>query len=133
MGSVTGCIRHLQFLQLKVPIKTEFIKHPFQEVFYYSCTSKAYAYNHVVTGVVFTLKRMSRLYLQWMPNSTQFSNLIHMNNFFSAVNADPNNKQRSGSAACVRVWLYVFIYLFIYCHLYSALSIVQCSNALYRL
>ena len=25
------------------------------------------------------------------------------------------------------------IYLFIYCHLYSALSIVQCSNALYRL
>ena len=27
----------------------------------------------------------------------------------------------------------LFIYLFIYCHLYSALSIVQCSNALYRL
>ena len=26
-----------------------------------------------------------------------------------------------------------YIYLFIYCHLYSALSIVQCSNALYRL
>ena len=26
-----------------------------------------------------------------------------------------------------------FIYLFIYCHLYSAFSIVQCSNALYRL
>ena len=25
------------------------------------------------------------------------------------------------------------IYLFIYCHLYSQLSIVQCSNALYRL
>ena len=28
---------------------------------------------------------------------------------------------------------HTFIYLFIYCHLYSALSIVQCSNALYRL
>ena len=28
---------------------------------------------------------------------------------------------------------YLFIYLFIYCHLYSAFSIVQCSNALYRL
>ena len=27
----------------------------------------------------------------------------------------------------------VFIYLFIYCHLYSGFSIVQCSNALYRL
>ena len=27
----------------------------------------------------------------------------------------------------------LFIYLFIYCHLYSAFSIVQCSNALYRL
>ena len=27
----------------------------------------------------------------------------------------------------------VLINLFIYCHLYSALSIVQCSNALYRL
>ena len=26
-----------------------------------------------------------------------------------------------------------FIYLFIYCHLYSVFSIVQCSNALYRL
>ena len=29
--------------------------------------------------------------------------------------------------------IYLFIYLFIYCHLYSAFSIVQCSNALYRL
>ena len=29
--------------------------------------------------------------------------------------------------------LNLFIYLFIYCHLYSAFSIVQCSNALYRL
>ena len=27
----------------------------------------------------------------------------------------------------------LFIYLFIYCHLYSTFSIVQCSNALYRL
>ena len=27
----------------------------------------------------------------------------------------------------------LFIYLFIYCHLYSAFSIVQCPNALYRL
>ena len=27
----------------------------------------------------------------------------------------------------------IIIYLFIYCHLYSAFSIVQCSNALYRL
>ena len=27
----------------------------------------------------------------------------------------------------------VLIYLFIYCHLYSAFSIVQCSNVLYRL
>ena len=27
----------------------------------------------------------------------------------------------------------LFIYLFIYCHLYSAFSIIQCSNALYRL
>ena len=26
-----------------------------------------------------------------------------------------------------------YLYLFIYCHLYSAFSIVQCSNALYRL
>ena len=25
----------------------------------------------------------------------------------SAVNADPDNKQRSGSDACVRVWLHV--------------------------
>ena len=30
-------------------------------------------------------------------------------------------------------WRVLFIYLFIYCHLYSAFSIVQCSNALYRL
>ena len=29
--------------------------------------------------------------------------------------------------------VFLFIYLFIYCHLYSAFSIVQCSNALYRL
>ena len=28
---------------------------------------------------------------------------------------------------------HLFTYLFIYCHLYSAFSIVQCSNALYRL
>ena len=66
-------------LQLNIHIKTESIKHPFKEVFYYSCTCKAYAYNLVVTGVVFTLKRMSRLYLQWMPNSIQFSILIHLN------------------------------------------------------
>ena len=29
--------------------------------------------------------------------------------------------------------MYYFFILFIYCHLYSAFSIVQCSNALYRL
>ena len=27
----------------------------------------------------------------------------------SAVNADPDNKQRSGSDACVRVWLHVVV------------------------
>ena len=32
-----------------------------------------------------------------------------------------------------RKFVDLFIYLFIYCHLYSAFSIVQCSNALYRL
>ena len=33
----------------------------------------------------------------------------------------------------MKVTRIIFIYLFIYCHLYSAFSIVQCSNALYRL
>ena len=60
-------------LQLKVHIKTESIKHPFREVFYYPGTWIVYAYNLVVTGVVFTLKRMSRQHLQWMANSIQFS------------------------------------------------------------
>ena len=32
----------------------------------------------------------------------------------------------------IRLFIFIFIY-FIYCHLYSAFSIVQCSNALYRL
>ena len=27
----------------------------------------------------------------------------------------------------------IYLFYFIYCHLYSAFSIVQCSNALYRL
>ena len=27
----------------------------------------------------------------------------------------------------------IYLFIFIYCHLYSAFSIVQCSNALYRL
>ena len=36
------------------------------------------------------------------------------------------------SCTISHTWDY-FIYLFIYCHLYSAFSIVQCSNALYRL
>ena len=57
-------------LQLKIHIKTESIKHPFREVFYYSGTWIVYAYNLVVTGVVFTLKRMSRQHLQWMANSS---------------------------------------------------------------
>ena len=33
----------------------------------------------------------------------------------------------------IYIYIFIFIYLFIYCHLYSAFSIVQCSNALYRL
>ena len=32
----------------------------------------------------------------------------------------------------VQYFIFIFIF-FVYCHLYSALSIVQCSNALYRL
>ena len=36
-------------------------------------------------------------------------------------------------APCHWMGEFIFIYLFIYCHLYSAFSIVQCSNALYRL
>ena len=34
---------------------------------------------------------------------------------------------------CMCVCVILFIYLFIHCHLYSAFTIVQCSNALYRL
>ena len=31
------------------------------------------------------------------------------------------------------IFITFYLFLFIYCHLYSAFSIVQCSNALYRL
>ena len=40
------------------------------------------------------------------------------------------NKNYCTSEQC---YIYLFTYLFIYCHLYSTFSIVQCSNALYRL
>ena len=49
------------------------------------------------------------------------------------VNSVPGWKFGPSGDTSTLIGSSVFIYLFIYCHLYSAFSIVQCSNALYRL
>ena len=49
-------------------------------------------------------------------------------------NKNINNNTSSNRIPLLSIlYIYVYSYLFIYCHLYSAFSIVQCSNALYRL
>ena len=57
--------------------------------------------------------------------------LILASNAISDISADI--KQLSCLTVLDVSIMTIFIYLFIYCHLYSAFSIVQCSNALYRL
>ena len=49
----------------------------------------------------------------------------------STFEVDTGPLDRVQDSTLAKVTLH--IYLFIYCHLYSAFSIVQCSNALYRL